>query len=129
MFYVLFKEECKEMGLTKMDKYTKYEAVSLRQWKNNQDKTIKFLDEGKNVDTVNGEQVVFCVEEGGATKNLWVKPLGSMHMGLNDFLPVEGKTLVISKEILDGDVKKGTRYNAREVPKQIDLVTEKPKKK
>jgi len=116
------------MPLNKMDKFTKYEAISLRQWKNNQDKTIKFLDEGSNIDTVNGEQVVFVVEAEGETKNLWVKPLGSLHMGLNDYLPVMGKTLVISKEILDGDVKKGTRYNAREVPKQIDLITEKKKK-
>lgn len=100
------------MPLNRIDKIEQHPAISLRAWKDGESKIIQFMDEGKDVSTVNGDQVVFTVKELNEIKSLWVKPFGSLHMGLSDFLPVQGKTLIIDKEILKGDVKKGTRYSA-----------------
>jgi hypothetical protein len=65
--------------------------------------------------------VVYVVKEGDETKSLWFKPGGSLHIGINDFLPLKGKNINITKSIIDDDVLKGTRYTAIEV-KQEELI-------
>jgi len=110
------------MVLNKLDNFERLQNVSLRDWKHGEKKVIEFLDDGREVTTVNGRQVIFKVRVGNnKTLNLlWVRPNGSLHIGLNDFLPLKGKTLAVSKEVLGGDVVKGTRYRAKVIENRRD---------
>jgi len=103
------------MPLKKLEQFEQYKAISLRAWRKGTKKEIGFLDEGRDVTTANGLSVIFVVREGKNTelKNLWVRPGGALHIGINEHLPLKGKTLLILKEILEGDVVKGTRYSSK----------------
>jgi hypothetical protein len=102
------------MPLQKLEPMERREPISLRKWKSGESRTITFYDDGRDQETVNGKMVVFEATEAGDElhKSLWIKPSSALHIGLNEFLPLIGKTLKINKEILEGDVNKGTRYTA-----------------
>ena len=98
-----------------MEQYERFEPISYRNWKNKETKTIEFLDDGRDVNTPNGASVVFAVREANQVtlKSLWIKPGSAIHIGVNEFIPLKGKTLKIGKAIdKDKDIVKGTRYGA-----------------
>jgi len=103
------------MPLNKMEDLEQYKAISLRAWKSGKKKEISFLDEGKDITTSNGQSVIFLVREGKNTelRNLWIRPGSALRIGINEHLPLKGKTLLIEKEVLKGDVLKGTRYSSK----------------
>jgi len=105
------------MPLNKMDSFEALPSVSLRGWKDGETKTFEFMDDGKDVTTANGASVIYTVKVGKNTSlnSLWIRPGGALHIGLNDLLPLEGKTVKVTKQILKGDIVKGTRYEAIEI--------------
>jgi len=117
------------MPLQKLDKYEKHDSLSLRQWKNGETRTLTFLDDGRDVTTVNGLQVVYTVTEGHREEpvSLWIKPGGSLHIGVADYLPLKGRTLTMMKTIVKDDVVKGTRYVAVPAMEQEKLPAKKGK--
>ena len=106
------------MPLNKLESYERHAPISFRNWKNNDAKIIAFLNDGRDVNTENGPSVVFDVKVGDniSLNTLWVRPGGALHIGINEYLPLKGKTLKITKTIIKGqDATKGTRYTAVQV--------------
>jgi len=100
------------MPLEKSESYVQYVNISKRSWKEDETKTMNFLENDKDVVTANGLMYLFKVKEGKETKNLWVKPQSALSIGLSPFVPLKGKTLKITKT---GKGLKDTRYDAEEI--------------
>jgi hypothetical protein len=104
------------MPMEKKEVFIRYEAVSLKAWKNKETKKIRFLDADVDIpNTPQGLMYLIHVQELPAqeTREFWIRPNGSLCIGLSGFVPLEGKTLAITKTT--GATPKDTRYTAKEV--------------
>jgi len=113
------------MPLEKSEPFTRHKAISKRNWKGGQEKTLTFITNTKDVDkTEHGLMYVAKVTEGKKPlhiadvkeedlRELWIKPEGALAICLAEFVPLLGKTLEITKTT--GATNKDTRYNAKEV--------------
>lgn len=101
------------MPLEKKEQWTRYEAISLRGWKSKESRVFTFQDDGKDIpNTPQGLSYLYhVIEKGGKDiKELWIRPGGSLAIGLQEHVPLKNKTLKITKTT-GADVK-DTRYTA-----------------
>ena len=105
------------MPLEPVEPFEQLPPLSLRAWKSGQKRKIEFADKGRDIKTQYGVQVVYkvFVDDEKEANSLWIKPNGSFHIGISQHLPLEDKILEVKKEILKGDVNKGTRYTAKQL--------------
>ena len=103
------------MPMEKQAKFERFEAISLKNWKDGETKTLTFIDNDKDVpNTPQGLMYIVHVTEGKKkeTRELWIRPGGSLNICLQNFVPLQGKTLKITKTL--GATAKDTRYTAEE---------------
>lgn len=104
------------MPMEKREAFVRYEAISLKGWKNKETKKLVFLDNDVDIpNTPQGLMYLVHVQELPAqeTRELWIRPNGSLCIGLADFIPLKDKKLSITKTT--GATPKDTRYTAKEV--------------
>jgi len=103
------------MPMEKNTPFEKHLAVEKKSWKSGQTKKLHFLANDHDV-TVDERlsYVVECQElPSTETRDLWIQPKSALSICLSEFIPLEGKTLALTKTT--GKTLKDTRYTAKEV--------------
>jgi hypothetical protein len=104
------------MPMEKKEAFVRYDAVSLKGWKDQETKKIHFIDNDQDIaNTPQGLMYLCHVQElpKKETRELWIRPNGSLCIGLSGFIPLKDRTLAITKTT--GTTPKDTRYTAKEV--------------